>query len=194
MKEIEKKKDLIKDVKEIILWTQEALHCGKITGSDDEIAMNCIKELSIKGGQDELYRKVYIKSESDLPKEEGDYFCNRSGFNSVQHLITTLGKSYMREIRWYLQPLAESQEQSEREDGVKESAEDWLFNNYHEFTLHCKNTGRSIPFFCKMLEAYHKQQIRGVMFGLFKHYTKKYEMTFTDKFIFDMIDEYLKDK
>ena len=52
-----------------------------------------------------LYRKVIIKSEDDCPKEEGDYFCNRSGFNSVQHLITTLGKSYMREIRWYLLPV-----------------------------------------------------------------------------------------
>jgi hypothetical protein len=32
-------------VKKIILWTQDALHYGKITGSDDEIAENCMKEI-----------------------------------------------------------------------------------------------------------------------------------------------------
>jgi len=32
-------------VKKIILWTQEALHYGKITGSDDEIADRCMKDI-----------------------------------------------------------------------------------------------------------------------------------------------------
>jgi hypothetical protein len=32
-------------VKKIILWTQEALHYGKITGSDDEIAERCMKDI-----------------------------------------------------------------------------------------------------------------------------------------------------
>ena len=65
--------------------------------------------------KEDLYRKVYVKSEADCPKVEGDYFCNRSGFNSVQHLMTTLGKTYMREIRWYLQPI----EQSESKTAIK---------------------------------------------------------------------------
>jgi hypothetical protein len=55
--------------------------------------------------KDELFKKVFIKSEADLPKDEGVYFCNRSGFNSILHLMTTLEKSYMREIRWYLLPV-----------------------------------------------------------------------------------------
>jgi hypothetical protein len=68
---------------------------------------------------EELYRKVYIKTEADLPKEEGYYFCNRSGFNSVQHLMTTLGKSYMREIRWYLQSIAGEQIEQKESKGMK---------------------------------------------------------------------------
>ena len=32
-------------VTKIILWTQEALHYGKITGSDDEIAERCMKDI-----------------------------------------------------------------------------------------------------------------------------------------------------
>jgi hypothetical protein len=45
---------------------------------------------------------------------------------------------------------------SEKEQPVSEqsSAEEWLFKNYNEFTIHCKNTGRSLPFFHKMLEEY----------------------------------------
>lgn len=32
-------------VTKIILWTQDALHTGKITGSDDEIAERCMKDI-----------------------------------------------------------------------------------------------------------------------------------------------------
>jgi hypothetical protein len=60
-----------------------------------------------------LYEKIEIKSEADCPKEEGEYFCNRSGFNTVQHLMTTLDKSYMREIRWWLKPLEPAAEENE---------------------------------------------------------------------------------
>jgi hypothetical protein len=56
-----------------------------------------------------LYEKIEIHSEADCPKEEGEYFCNRNGFETVQHLMTTLGISYMREIRWYLSPLPQQE-------------------------------------------------------------------------------------
>jgi hypothetical protein len=72
----------------------------------------------------ELYKKIYIKSEVDLPKEEGNYFCNRNGFNSVQHLMTTLGKSYMREIRWYLQPIEQPPDKPSDED-IQKAAMEW---------------------------------------------------------------------
>ena len=59
----------------------------------------------MKETREETYRKVFIKSEADYPKTEGEYFCCRNGFNSVQRLIPDNGKkSYMREIDWYLQP------------------------------------------------------------------------------------------
>lgn len=55
----------------------------------------------------EYFRKVIVNSKDDLP-EEGDYFCNRNGFNSVQFLSNKLPeKSFMREIRWYLLPVSE---------------------------------------------------------------------------------------
>lgn len=38
-------------VKQIILWTQNALHYGKITGSDDEIAERCMKEIEEEADQ-----------------------------------------------------------------------------------------------------------------------------------------------
>jgi hypothetical protein len=54
-----------------------------------------------------LYRKVDIKSKADYPKG-GDYFCCRNGLLTVQHLLSDPpNESYMREIRWYLQPLPE---------------------------------------------------------------------------------------
>ena len=56
------------------------------------------------------YKKIFIKSKDDLPKEKGDYFCCRSGFMTVQELTPgLLEKSYQREIRWYLQPIEEEE-------------------------------------------------------------------------------------
>jgi hypothetical protein len=56
------------------------------------------------------YKKVIIESEADFPKEEGDYFCCRSGFLSVQHIPTGLPtKSFAREIRWYLIPVSDEE-------------------------------------------------------------------------------------
>jgi hypothetical protein len=48
------------------------------------------------------YKQVIVKSKDDFP-EKGQYFCNRSGFMSVQDLRNDLPeKSFQREIRWYL--------------------------------------------------------------------------------------------
>jgi hypothetical protein len=52
------------------------------------------------------YDQIIIKSKADWPKVKGTYFCNRSGFDTVMELDPDLPeKSYMREIRWYLQPV-----------------------------------------------------------------------------------------
>jgi len=54
----------------------------------------------------ELYKKIVINGPDDYPKSDGEYFCCRSGLMSVQKLLANPAhKSYMREIRWYLQPI-----------------------------------------------------------------------------------------
>lgn len=54
----------------------------------------------------EAFIKVYIKSEDDLPDNDGNYFCCRSGILTVQNLSSKhFNKSYMREIRRYLKPV-----------------------------------------------------------------------------------------
>ena len=53
----------------------------------------------------------------------------------------------------------QSPQKQQPKDGAGQSAEEWLKENYHEFTLHCKVTGRSIPFFCNMLEEYAAQRM-----------------------------------
>jgi hypothetical protein len=59
----------------------------------------------------ELFKKVYIKSESDLPKEDGAYFCHykQYGENSTHFTKTNLARVYTREteIDWYLLPIQE---------------------------------------------------------------------------------------
>jgi hypothetical protein len=42
-------------------------------------------------------------------------------------------------------------------DKEQSKAETWLKENYNEFVVHSTNTGRSIPFFCNMLEDYASQ-------------------------------------
>ena len=80
----------------------------------------------MKETREETYRKVFIKSEADYPKTEGEYFCCRNGFKSVQRLIPDDGKkSYMREIDWYLQP----QEQDPEADIPKHPT------SYRDFTM-----------------------------------------------------------
>jgi len=73
----------------------------------------------------------------------------------------------------------------------KQSAEEYLKNalggNMNISTLKLK-------FWYEVMQEYAEAYSKKKMFGLFKHYTKKYEMTFTDKFIEDMINEYLNPK
>ena len=53
-----------------------------------------------------IFIQVDIESPNDYPTEEGNYFCNRNGYMSVQKLIPNNGKkSYMCEIRYYLKPV-----------------------------------------------------------------------------------------
>jgi len=61
----------------------------------------------------EMYKKVYIKSEADLPTEDGDYFGMERGsiesFMSVMSFISDWefkNRDYwMSYVEWYLQPI-----------------------------------------------------------------------------------------
>ena len=53
----------------------------------------------------------------------------------------------------------ELEQQPAKDSDKRKRVDEWLFKNYHEFTLHCKNTGRSLPFFYKMLEQYHNESM-----------------------------------
>jgi hypothetical protein len=56
----------------------------------------------------ELYKKVWIKSEADLPKEEGEYFCGEGSGLHYKHFSTTNFNNeefWLKHIDWYLQPI-----------------------------------------------------------------------------------------
>lgn len=60
---------------------------------------------------DEFFQKILLEKKEDLPEKEDNYFCCRSGFETVQHLNPNLPeKSYQREISWYLQPVPKKKE------------------------------------------------------------------------------------
>jgi len=58
----------------------------------------------------ELYQKVYIKDQSDLPTEDGVYFVAKK-YNlksaGVKPMIYTVisKKIWLKDIAWYLQPI-----------------------------------------------------------------------------------------
>jgi hypothetical protein len=64
-----------------------------------------------------LYKEVWIKSESDLPKEDGVYFCHykKYGENSTHFYKNNLARiqRWLTDIDWYLQPIEQIEEESE---------------------------------------------------------------------------------
>jgi len=66
--------------------------------------------------KDELYKKVFIRSEADLPKEEGIYFVgiktalyepeDVGGVGSIESYHFNCDEdNWLKEIDWYLQPI-----------------------------------------------------------------------------------------
>lgn len=57
----------------------------------------------------ELYKKVYIKSEEDLPKEDNEYFVyyKKYGTGSTHIYLGNDARKYtwLNDIDWYLQPI-----------------------------------------------------------------------------------------
>jgi hypothetical protein len=64
--------------------------------------------------KEKLYKKVYIRSEADLPKEDGIYFVAKKDSlksNWLKPLIFTIisKNEWLNTIDWYLQPFEDKQ-------------------------------------------------------------------------------------
>lgn len=66
--------------------------------------------------KEELFKKIYIKTEADLPKEDGNYYTHsvldnrylyKIWFNRDSNIEKEL---WLTEIDWYLQPIEEKEE------------------------------------------------------------------------------------
>lgn len=62
----------------------------------------------------ELYKKIFIKSEADLPKEEGSYYAHDRSYSNDFIITDFFDKkqhgifNWLQNIDWYFQPLPES--------------------------------------------------------------------------------------
>ena len=66
--------------------------------------------------KEELYRKVYVKSEADLPKEDGTYICLHKGETKLDIFPYKVNESHwFVEIDWYLQPIEQSESKIAKE-------------------------------------------------------------------------------
>ena len=60
--------------------------------------------------KEELYRKVYVMSEADLPKEDGNYICLHKGATKLDIFPYKVNESHwFVKIDWYLQPIEQSE-------------------------------------------------------------------------------------
>jgi hypothetical protein len=53
---------------------------------------------------EEMYKKIFIKTEADLPKEEGQYFIHTLQGRMFYINLYTIKNYYKEVIDWYLQP------------------------------------------------------------------------------------------
>ena len=82
----------------------------------------------------EKYKKVYIKTEEDLPKEAGHFIvCKRSGEIFRDYIYPKIDNSFpdanmwLKYIDWYLQPLSDQDLPSDEE--IKSWAKTLCYNN-----------------------------------------------------------------
>ena len=95
---------------------------------------NTFSHEQLKTNDMETYKKVYIKSEADLPKKDGEYFGMEKGsmysFMSVLDFISDKefkNRDYwMSYIEWYLQPISAV---NEPEKPTDEEIEMWAREN-----------------------------------------------------------------
>jgi len=74
-----------------------------------------------------IYRKVFIKSEADLPKKRGEYyFFHKIGESILRHIcycyktddMELLPKAYMDNCDWYLRPVELPSDEEREKDFI----------------------------------------------------------------------------
>jgi NTP pyrophosphatase (non-canonical NTP hydrolase) len=126
----------------------------------------------------ERFEKVYIKSKADWP-EKGTYFCCRSGFMTIQELDNNLSeKSYMREIDWYLRPIAvlEVKEVTDELQILMDDISEWSDKQFGEYQRNPAIAYHLLKETRELIEAFE----RGVVT---QEETDKLKMEFADCFM-----------
>jgi DNA modification methylase len=70
-----------------------------------ENIMANLQILILNNMKTELYRKVIIKSKTDLPKEEGEYIAHNMFNNIISNWASRNKNQWMERIDWYLLPV-----------------------------------------------------------------------------------------
>jgi len=86
-----------------------------------------------------IYRKVFIKSEADLPKKRGEYyFFHRIGESILRHIcychktddMELLPKAYMDNYDWYLQHVELPNDEEIEKEGNNYSEEHFAMEDF----------------------------------------------------------------
>jgi hypothetical protein len=158
--------------------------------------------------KEELYRKVYIKDASDLPKE-GIYYCHFKIHNSTGKLKKwsfTKGSNdyyWLRDIDWYLQPIEQSEgKAAESEKSVEEIAKRVLQEHMKKHNLFHTNNVLVINAIIEAMEEYRQQpkvtdELREELKKYHKYYCERVfgndnPLAINPEYL--TIDEYLKSK
>jgi len=89
--------------------------------ADDEFVESYLNEQPAKATEDkELFEKVYIKSEADLPKEDGKVILHCNFDETIRYSIfkQEFKEEWIEVVKWYLRPVEYAQSQPEVSDEV----------------------------------------------------------------------------
>lgn len=182
---IEKQKEIIKNLKEVGTYYFEVHKKGGASLEDvqrmkklTEEGERLESELSalqsnVKTTSDELYKKIYIKSESDLPKDNADYVCKVAGNEKTYVFDGQIIRDYGLSIDWYLHPLQTEEQPLEVvfENGKKEY---WLHGKRVQPKAENKNNIVSI---IAKYAVKPKAEAKGAEIPTILNEKEKYELT-----------------
>jgi hypothetical protein len=111
-------------------------HCGNTNTTKDNCQVLAKKSNNCKGceyrvfepSEGESFRKVYIKSEDDLPRDDANYVCKVAGNDKTYVFEAQIIRDYGLSIDWYLLPVSEPKEEGKGAGEIREI----LIDFYHE--------------------------------------------------------------